>query len=113
MIWSPTAPVLRSTIAFALVSAVALTEWPDLPPSDPLAREAARAVQPGMPVPQAVARMKAIHYRCGPDSFGLSCTRRRGVRILASCIQRVNLHMDRAGARVERVQVRKPACTGL
>lgn len=83
--------------------------------SDDLTRvdeEARRLVRRGMAVGDAQAALRSAGFRCSDTRQGIStCTRLRNHRVVASCLQRVNLAV--AHGRVSSVDVPQPACAGF
>lgn len=74
--------------------------------------EAGRLVSQGMAAGDARAALRSAGFSCSDVSQGAStCTRQRSHRVVASCLQRVNLTV--ADGRVSRIEIPQPACAGL
>ena len=80
-----------------------------------VADEARQLVQPGMPLSSAVGRLNNAKFSCDDRlvAGAVTCTRSRNYAILAGCLQRVDLIPVPGGSTVLRVEVPKPACTGM
>lgn len=74
--------------------------------------EAGRLVSLGMATGEAQAALRSAGFSCSETRQGSStCTRLRSHRVVASCLQRVNLMVE--DGRINRFEVPQPACAGF
>lgn len=107
--------VLLSCVSFLDISG-ALAEDPD---SVNIVKEIGQLALPGIPVAEAVAKLKKAGYRCGKSEFTIDdpnaalCSHQRSYGVMASCIRQVLLVPASNGKVVERIDIRKSKCAGL
>jgi len=88
-----------------------------------LASEANDLSKPGIQISTGITAMKSAGFKCsrnGPNPYDrfwpsndILCQRDRNYYVVATCIQRVFISVDRMTATIKSLHVPRPVCAGL
>lgn len=103
----------EATMRLGLVLVLALLASGCSSSSQPqVRREVSRLVSSGMALGEAQTALQSAGFDCDVERGAfVTCSRLRSHKIIASCVQRVNLAVE--NKKVRRVEVPQPACAGF